>query len=367
MRIVSVIASADWAGAEVHVEHVARYVAGEHVIIALAEGPMLDRWRATGAEVLVLPAPGKFPWTATMVLARRLVDLRPDVVHAHTPKANLLTAIALTRGGLRGRVPFVMTVHGSHRQFASARLIPSRVYRWADLWAASIASAVVAVCESDRRELVAAGFPETRLEVIANGVPDQSDFPRRFSPEAPRSVVWAGRFSAEKRPLLALSVAAHLGHHPRLAAFRLVGDGPRRALLVRRASMGDVRVESSRPGLASLWADTDVLLNTSSTEGLSLAILEALAAGVPVVATRVGGNPEAVGDGGVLIPDGGRSESALAAELAAVIRGLIEDDVAYAAAAQAARARYEARFRVETMATLLTALYARLGAHSGGA
>ncbi len=136
----------------------------------------------------------------------------------------------------------------------------------------------------------------------------------------------------------------------------MIGDGPLRPSLARRASMIGVRLEPARPGLASLWPEADIFLNTSSSEGLSLAILEALAAGVPVVATAVGGNPEAVGNGGIVVPAGGR-DGEIIAQLAAAVRSLIDDPAAWRAASIAARARYEAEFRVEIMGKRLLEVY----------
>lgn len=355
MKILTVIGSADAAGAERHVEAVVRSVRGEHIVIALAPGPMLASWQAAGARVEICPAAGKFPFAAVPLVRRAIASHAPEIVHAHTPKANLIASLALSRGG----PPFVITIHGSHRQFASARWTPSVVYLWSDRRAARRARAVICVCAADRRELAGVGFPSDRLELIPNGVPDHEGWPLTRPEDAPRTIAWAGRFSAEKRPNLALAVASRLRSHPRLAGFRMLGDGPLRPSIARRASAIGVRLEPPRPGLASLWSEADILLNTSSTEGMSLAVLEAMAAGVPVVATAVGGTAEAVGNGGITVPGGG-SDSVVIANLSAAVRALIENPAAYRAAAAAARARYEAEFRVEIMGSRLEELYRRL-------
>lgn len=351
MKILSIIASAELAGAERHVETVARVVPAQHEIVALAPGPMVERWRGTGAAVHVIPAEGKFPVGALPRLAALVRRVAPDVVHAHTPKANLLASLALPRGG----PPFVMTVHGSHRQFAAARWMPAGAYLWADRRAARAAAAVVCVCAADRRELAEAGFPAPRLVVVPNGVEDQEGWPVRRDRGRPRVIAWAGRLSAEKRPELAIAVASRLRGHPRLGGFRLVGDGPLRASIVRRCPAVGVRHETGRPGLGSLWTEADILLNTSSSEGMSLGILEAMAAGVPVVATGVGGTPEAVGAGGRIVPPG--RDGTVIAELAAAIRVLLEDDEAWEQASRAARERFLAEFGADRMGRRLLALY----------
>lgn len=351
MKVLSIIASAELAGAERHVETIARVVPAHHEIVALAPGPMVERWRGTGAEVHVIPAEGKFPVRALPRLAALIRRIAPNVVHAHTPKANALAALAVPRG----RVAFVMTVHGSHRQFAAARWTPAGAYLWADRRAARAASAVLCVCGADRRELVDAGFPASRLVILPNGVEDQEGWPVRRERGRPRVVAWAGRLSAEKRPELAIAVASRLRGHPRLGGFRMVGDGPLRASILRRCPAVGIRHETGRPGLGSLWNESDILLNTSSSEGMSLSILEAMAAGLPVVATGVGGTPEAVGSGGRIVPPGG--DGAVIAELAAAIRVLLEDDDAWEQAARAARERYQAEFGADLMGRRLLELY----------
>lgn len=332
MKLLTLIASADIGGAEMHVDHIVRHVRAEHAVVALADGAMVPRWTRSGAEVIVLPARGKIPLGAVRGLRRILERVEPDVMHTHTPKANLMGALAATG------MPRVMTVHGSHEQFRSSRGLPVSCYRLADRWAARAARAVIAVSRADRDELLARGFSAERLRVVPNGVPDPLT---RRSADA-REILWIGRFSPEKRPGMMVGIADLID-----APLRMIGSGTAPAPATSRLIM-----EPPRVPLAEVWPGASILVNTSLSEGASLVILEALAAGVPVVAPRVGGNAEIVGDAGLLV-----AADAGVREFAEAIGKLLSDPPRLAELSRAARARYEAHYRVEQMAAALEALY----------
>ncbi len=348
LRVLTVIGSADVGGAEVHVEHVARHVSAEHAVVALSDGPMIERYRRAGAETVVLDAPGKMPLKAVPELARLVARFSPDVVHTHTPKANLLGALA----GIRA--PRIMTIHGSHRQFASSRAIPAAWYAWADLWASRGASRVVAVCEADRRELIGKGFNSSRTVVVRNGVPDAFG-DRAHRPDAARDVVWIGRFSAEKDPREMVSIARLVAGHPGIGRIRMIGAGPL-ADELSNEGLPCLVIEPLKESLSDVFGSALALVNTSRSEGASLTILEALSAGVPVVASAVGGTPEIVGGAGVMVardrPDDDRQ-----ALFAGALKRLAEDEAFRLDCARAARARYRESFTIEAMASALESMY----------
>lgn len=337
MKVLTVISSADIGGAEIHLEHVLRNLEAIHLVVALAEGPMLERYEAAGADVFLLPTPGKMP-IKTLGDLEKIVEIqRPDIIHTHTPKANLMG------GMLSGRKRRIMTIHGSHRQFAASRTIPAAWYRWADLWAARNAEKIIAVCEADHRELLASGFPSARTIVINNGVPD---YIGRLYGKPDGEILWIGRFSPEKAPETMVAAAKMLVSHPKVARIRMIGGGAD-----IYSDNPKITIELPRETLNDLWPNAAMLVNTSRSEGASLVILEALAAGVPVVASNAGGNPELVGRAGIIV-DG--DDAAL---YAAAIKNLMENSELRDTFAKAARERYLERFRVETMIEKLRALY----------
>jgi glycosyltransferase involved in cell wall biosynthesis len=115
-------------------------------------------------------------------------------------------------------------------------------------------------------------------------------------------VLTVGNLQPEKNHEDFLALAAHLLPHQPEACFIVVGDGPRRGSLLERAvelGVADrIRWEGRREDVGTYLAACDVFVNTSQREGCSNAILEAMAAGRPVVAYGVGGNPELIADGG---------------------------------------------------------------------
>lgn len=349
MKILSLISSADIGGAEVHVEHIVSHLTAEHVVVTLADGPMVARYRAAGAEVHILPTPGKMPLKTLPDLEQIIKNINPDIIHTHTPKANLMGAMS------RSRCRRIMTIHGSHLQFASSRTIPAAWYKWADLWAAKRVHAVIAVCEADRRELIAAGFSSSKTVVIPNGVPDP-----KTSGERPRGeILWVGRMSPEKGPETMIHVARMLASHPSLNRISMIGDGPLLPSIARDASrIAKLTIEKPRASLSDVWPNVTLLVNTSYSEGASLAILEALAAGVPVVAAGVGGNSELIGNAGVIVsPESGSPDIERASLFAAAIKQILENDELLRSAARIAQSRYCEHFKVEHMIERLATLY----------
>ena len=173
-----------------------------------------------------------------------------------------------------------------------------------------------------------------------------------------------GRLVPAKAPdvfLRAVSLAA--ARVPGLRGL-VVGDGPLRAELeagARRLGLGDrVVFAGVREDVEELLPGLDALLFSSLREGLSMAMLEAMAAGVPVVATEVGGTPELIthGESGLLVPPGDPGR------LADALIGLLEDPAGADGIRQAARRRVEERFSLARMTAAHEALYAE-GPHRG--
>ncbi|HZC80055.1 MAG TPA: glycosyltransferase, partial [Ktedonobacterales bacterium] len=212
------------------------------------------------------------------------------------------------------------------------------------------------------------GLDARPIRVIPNGV--DLAVPTRESPAARAAaglslklspdalVVGAvGRISVEKNPRLFSELAARIGKGPGRIQFVLVGDGPAMAELrafVDSLGLGERLVlAGGREDVASLLPAFDIFVSTSNTEGMPNAVMEAMAAGLPVVATRVGGTEEVVEEGrtGFLVEPG---------DLGALVdrtRRLIAEERLRADMGHLGRSRIESVFPMEKMVTATAALY----------
>jgi glycosyltransferase involved in cell wall biosynthesis len=267
--------------------------------------------------------------------------LGPTVVHTHGYRADVVAAHAARRSG----VPVVSTAHGftgggwKNRLFQN---IQCRSFRRAE--------AVIAVSRPLARELARRGVPGDRIHVIPNG--SRTDGARLEPAEArerlgvPPGVVhlgWVGRVSPEKGLDVLLEALRHLDDLTLTVS--VIGDGRSRPELERRAASasatGRLRWHGSVPDAGSLFPAFDVFVLSSRTEGTPMVLFEAMAAGVPIVATAVGGVPDVVSDKeAVLVP--AQDPNALAE----AIRGVLGSPDAAAARARAARTRLEEQFGV---------------------
>jgi glycosyltransferase involved in cell wall biosynthesis len=256
---------------------------------------------------------------AYVALAARVVAGlagRVSVLHAH----QLLSpaSVALVESGLRG-TPFVVTAHASGAVGDVASLARQGALGRARLLALrQLAGAFVAVSGPIRDELAGAGIPDALIHRIPNGV-DTRRFTPPTAPERRRLrralglppsgiALYTGRLSREKGVDLLLDAWARSRIGGPRATLVVVGDGPERAALERRARQlgiaGDVRFVGEAEDVASWLRAADAFALPSREEGLSLSLLEAMACGLPIVATDVGGTAEAAGPGALLAPAG---------------------------------------------------------------
>lgn len=303
-------------------------------------GPQLER---AGVTVRVI---GGSPLVRIARLHRQLAADRVDIVHAWLFVAN---AYAWVAGG-RALVT-------SARNCKRSGPLLDALNRLAFRSSAAIIANSDAVRRYIQREY---GAPAARIAVVYNAV-DLDRFRPRAGPDdrqAPR-VVTVGRLVAQKNPLLFVAAAAAL--HKRLPAVRFVwiGDGPLReqvAAAVRAAGLEAVcELAGERADVPELLRSADLFWLTSDWEGLPNAVIEALACGLPVAATRVGGTPELVSDGveGFLVEPG--DGEALVARSLSVLR----DAAARRRMGAAARSRSE-RFGVDSMVRATCAVYDRV-------
>jgi L-malate glycosyltransferase len=241
---------------------------------------------------------------ARVEMGRHLRRNRTVVAHAFDFYTNLMMVPAARFAG----VPVVLA---SHRQIGDL-LTPSQF--WAQLQAFRICDRVLCNSRAAADRLRKAGLPERKLEIIPNALPDA--FFIQYTTAIPREpgMVRVGMIArmndAVKNHPAFLRAAARVAKQLPTVEFLLVGDGPLRpGLEAMAAELGIVErvtFAGERHDIPAVLASIDVSVLTSSSESLSNVVLESMAAGVPVIATAVGGNPELVKDGetGQLVPAG---------------------------------------------------------------
>jgi sugar transferase (PEP-CTERM/EpsH1 system associated) len=325
---------------------------GQDVAVVCLEGPgvLAQEVEAQGARLDSLHKPPGIRLEMFGRLRSLFRELRPDVVHTHQIGALFYAGPAARRAG----VPVVVhTEHGKHYDRPSrtrwlGRLAGRRAARFfcvsADIAAAAEAHRIV---------------PRRKLHVVPNGI-DTDRFRDRgegngvrtslgIPPGAP-VVGTVGRLCEIKRQDLLIRAFQQVRARPAEAHLLFVGDGPwmgpLRELVAGLGLSERAHFAGYQPRPAPYLQAMDVFALTSRSEGMPLVVLEAWAAGVPVVATRVGGLPELVDDGrtGILVDFG--DEAALAHALG----GLIADPSRARRVGEAGRERVESRYSLRRMA-----------------
>jgi glycosyltransferase involved in cell wall biosynthesis len=362
LRVVTMVDSLMTSGAEIIATQIAteldparferivcstRPSAPEHVAAA----------EARGVEVLQLDRRSKADLWRFKPLVRRLRD-GTDVLHAHKFGSNLWAALLSPIAR-----PPVVIAHEHTWSFSGAplrKLLDRRLI-------AAAADLVLAVSEEDREQLIRLeGLPPDKVRYVANGIPDPEPGDRARGREAlrldgeTRVVGTVCALRPQKALEVAIDAVARTGDEG--VVLVVVGDGPERARLEEHArkTLGARAVFAGRrpyDEITHLVAAMDVLVSSSSFEGMPLAVLEWMSAGKAIVATRVGGIPSLLGDGeeGLLVPAGDPDA------LAGALRRLLDDPTLGARLGAAARRRQQAEFRldrtVETVQELYESLY----------
>jgi glycosyltransferase involved in cell wall biosynthesis len=244
-----------------------------------------------------------------------------DIVHTHEYKSTALAPLFRHGNGYK----MVATAHGYNR--TSIREI---FYYGLERFCFKRADAVVAPSNEMVEFLKQKGVSPARLHRIPNGIETQGHEPPLGKVRKDRiRLLYLGRLSQEKDPALLLDVMAILRRRGFNAQLVLAGAGPEQKNLEKKAMELGLAEDVKMPGFVaevfSLFQEADILINPSRTECMPNTILEAMLAGVPVVATAVGGIGEMIRDGrdGVLCPPG--DPAALAA---AVVRVIEDPDLA---------------------------------------
>ena len=318
------------------------------------EGYLTESLQRMGVPHFILPnlvhpiSPVK-DFRAVMDTVRLIRSTRAHIVHAHTSKAGIVGRVAAHFCG----VPAVFTAHtwcfaeGTSWKWRYAGIPAERL---AGLWG----SAIINVSEENRRLAMQHRIAgANRMFVIWNGIPENGQRSRPDDTVTPR-IVMVARFVEQKDQSLLLKAVARLDR-PVILTF--VGDGPR--LAAARAEVNGLgladRVEflGQRHDVTKLLATSHIFALISNWEGFPLSILEAMRAGLPVVASDVGGVREAVieGETGFVVGCGD------AAEVQGRLGELVDNPLLRRKMGDAGHARYRSHFTLESMVRKTMAVY----------
>ncbi len=293
-RVLEVLGNASVGGMETAVRGLVRRLIDEQVAVVCVcpyESAFTGALRALGCEVYITPIGDDPPWRSIQLVTEVARLHEADLIHAHMPKAHVLAGLA----GCLAHLPVIATVHGMN--ITSHELGICR----------AVGSHLITVCQEAFAQALAMGVHGEQLSLIPNGVDldlfrpvPRGDALRAELGLAPGTplVGFIGRLEAEKGPDLFVRAAAHVAGQRDDAHFVMLGDGGQSdqlAGLAGRLGLGErLHMLGHRELTAELYAELDLLAQTSRSEGMPLVLLEAMACAVPTVAIAVGGVPEVI-------------------------------------------------------------------------
>ncbi|HHY18026.1 MAG TPA: glycosyltransferase family 4 protein [Firmicutes bacterium] len=365
MKIVQIVTRSDSiGGAQIHVRDLCHCLMkrGLDVSVLAGPGPFLGQLRELGipATPIVYLTRNIRPLhdiRALFEIKKALEKIKPDVVAVHTAKAGFLGRLAAWPLG----IPCVYTPHGW--PFAKGVTgIQKKVYAVLETLAGFVSSRIIAVCEYDKKLCLEQRIvPPEKIALIPNGIPDLENLGLQCQPNTvmtntcPPRFVMTARFVRPKNHALLIKAVAPLAGLPWQIWF--AGDGPLRAgaeTLAREMNL-ESRIEflGQRQDIPEMLQGAAGFILISNSEGLPLSILEAMRAGLPIIASDVGGIPETIEDGvnGFLIPKGDVDT------LRRRFSTLVSDPGLRSKMGRASREKFESQFRLSAMVEKTLSVY----------
>jgi glycosyltransferase involved in cell wall biosynthesis len=346
-------------GVQIHVRDLAVSLQAQGhrcTVVTGGTGLFVDMLRAERVPTIILrhlivPIHPVHDALALGEIRRVLKELSPDLVAAHSSKAGILARIA----GRTLGIPVILTAHGWNFTPGIAA-VPAAMYRQIERLAGPLSSKIITVSEYDRQLALSAGIVgENKLVTVYNGMADVGPQLRARPGVSPVRLVMVARFGAQKDHPTLLRALAGLLDLP--WEIDLIGDGE---------LLGQTQAQAAELGLANrihflgqrrdvdeLLARAQVSVLATNWEGFPLSILEAMRAGLPVVATDVAGIAESVQDGdtGYLVPRGD------VAVLQDRLRRLLLDAALRTRMGANGRARFEQHFTLPLFVQNTLAVY----------
>lgn len=253
-------------------------------VVAPESSPLSQKMVSIGIPVRPINQSSELDLLSGVRLARLSKEIEPDIVHAHTSRSLAVARLAQLLG-LKGKL--VVTRHLTRR--------PMNYFKYH-----RGVSRFIAVSNAVQSSLESAGIPESSIDVVRNGVrlqrPQSNNAAPRTGLKGPVSLVAIGALTPEKNYPTLIEAAKLAQIEGANVRWTVLGEGRERARLSRLIKKTSVPVElrGHVPDVSPYLAEASALVHTATAEALGSGILEALAMGVPVVATRVGGIPEVI-------------------------------------------------------------------------
>ncbi len=336
-------------------------------LVCLNDGPLAEEARESGLDVTVIPMYHHLDVGAVFRLRKHFKRIRPVIVQTHGVRANLVGRIAAKMA----RVTHILSTMHSLVSLDYPTPFANSVFTYVDRLSSTLAERLIAVSGQLKENLIQQGFPKEKFTVIHNGIdlsPYQvdGDQVKRKAKAAlgihtsTRVIGTVGRLVPIKGYEDFLTAAGKIKSFEKDICFLMVGDGPcLEKLKEQAANLGiseQVIFTGYRADTADIFFAMDVFVITSLSEGLPIVMLEAMAAGLPIVATAVGGIPEVITHqkNGILVKP--RQPN----ELADRIIALMEDPVKAIALSLAGKRTVRDGFSMDVPAALTADLYDEL-------
>jgi glycosyltransferase involved in cell wall biosynthesis len=315
LRILHLISSSGFLGAENVLLELSKETVkqGYWVTIGILENrnnlhrELADKAKEEGIKVQIFPCAGRFD-SKTINSIKNFIDSdRPNILHSHNYKSNFYAWRALS-----GRkTPWVTTNHGKRLGMKLS------VYNRLNILFMKKADKIVAVSQALADEMTKKGIPSTKILVIDNGIDlqrftnlrENNGLRKSFGLNGNNKTIGTiGSLTEEKGHIYLLEAARQFIDKYPECRFLIVGDGGQRQFLEEKTSRlglsGRVIFTGSRKEVPEILSMLDAFVLPSIKEGLPMALLEAMASRVPVIATKVGAIPNVIEDGisGMLIP-----------------------------------------------------------------
>jgi glycosyltransferase involved in cell wall biosynthesis len=308
------------------------------------------------SPLVEMPMRGRFDLRVVKRLASLVRNDGYQLIHAHTPRTALVGRLAASRAG----VPFVYHVHSPTGRDSTRKLL-NRINALVEWAAVRDADRLIAVSPSLREYMIGRGIPAERVTCVPNGVPAASHATERRPPKGTWTLGSIALFRPRKGIEVLLEALAVLRSHNVNVRLRAVGgfettayEAAIRSLAERLGLDEAIDWIGFTRGINRELAKIDLfVLPSLFGEGLPMVVLEAMAAGVPVVASRVEGVPDAVAhrQAGLLVEAGSVSQ------LARAIEEIVAGGEDYSALSRGARRRHAESFSDTTMAARVAAVY----------
>jgi phosphatidyl-myo-inositol alpha-mannosyltransferase len=359
VRVLHLVNGEHYSGAERVQDLLARHLPqfGYDVGFACVKPFRFPGARETKSAPLVeTPMRGRFDLRVVNTLAQLVADDDYAIVHAHTPRTALVGRLVSKRAD----VPFVYHVH-SPAGHDSTRRWTNTINALVEWHALRKADRLIAVSPSLERYMVARGFPADRVVCVPNGVPAPPNATDRSPPSGSWKLGVVALFRPRKGIEVLLESLAALRSWGLEVRLRAVGSFETLAYETAILGLADRLGVASAVDWVGFTRDVNAELDKIDLfvlpslfgEGLPMVVLEAMASGVPVVATRVDGIPAAITqrETGLLV------DPQSVSQLATAIRQFVDGEVDYAAISRNARARHAAKFSDVAMARGVAAVY----------